>query len=79
MAKEKPDAKNLNDLLKRLSEITEWFDDQEEIDVEVGLGKVKEGAVLVRACKERLQQIENEFEKIRKEVERNDDTPGDGA
>jgi len=69
MAKEKPDTKNLNNSLKRLSEITEWFDNQEEIDVEEGLKKVKEAAELIKASKERLKTIENEFKEIKKEID----------
>jgi len=69
MAKEKLDTKNLNDSLKRLAEITEWFDNQEEIDVEEGLKKVKEAVELIRASKERLKTIENEFEEIKKGIE----------
>ena len=69
MPKEKPDAKNLNDSLKRLAEITEWFDNQEEIDVEEGLKKVKEAVELIKASKERLKTIENEFEEIKKEID----------
>ena len=67
--KEKTDAKNLNAALKRLSEITEWFDAREEIDVEEGLEKVKEAVSLIKASKERLKAIENEFEEIKKEME----------
>jgi exonuclease VII small subunit len=69
MAKEKSDPKNLNSNLKRLSEITEWFDNQEEIDVEEGLNKVKEAVGLIKASKERLKAVENEFEEIKKEME----------
>lgn len=69
MAKEKTDAKNLNSNLKKLAEITEWFDKQEEIDVEEGLKKVKEAVSLIKASKERLKGIENEFEEIKKEVD----------
>jgi exonuclease VII small subunit len=69
MAKEKPDTKNLNNSLKRLSEITEWFDNQEEIDVEEGLKKVKEAAELIKASKERLKTVENEFKEIKKEID----------
>ena len=68
MAKEKLDAKNLNDSLKRLAEITEWFDNQEEIDVEEGLKKVKTAVELIKASKERLKSIENEFEEIKKGI-----------
>ena len=68
MAKEKTTGENLNNNLKRLSEITEWFDNQEEVDVEQGLGMVREAAGLIKASKERLKKIENEFEEIKKEV-----------
>lgn len=61
---------NLKDSLRRLNEIVEWFEKQEEVDVEVGLEKVKEGANLVKDCKARLAEIENEFEKVRKEADK---------
>lgn len=78
MAKQKL-SKNLNDNLKRLSEITDWFDKQEEVDVEAGLEKVKEAVQLIKTSKERLKEIENEFEEIKKEVdiEEDDETEGD--
>lgn len=60
---------NLKESLKKLGSIVEWFEAQEEIDVEAGLGKVKEGAALVKACKARLSEIENEFEQIQRDVE----------
>ncbi|MDO8436098.1 MAG: exodeoxyribonuclease VII small subunit [bacterium] len=69
MAKEKQDTENLNNNLKRLAEITEWFDNQEEIDVEEGLKKVKEAVELIKASKGRLKTIENEFEEIKKGIE----------
>jgi len=69
MPKEKPDIKNLSDNLKKLSEITEWFEGQEDIDVEEGLKKVKEAVGLIKASKERLRAVENEFEEIKKEVD----------
>ena len=60
---------NLNENLKRLTAISDWFDDQEEIDVEEGLKKVKEAAKLIKASKQRLKDVENEFEEIKKEME----------
>jgi exonuclease VII small subunit len=60
---------NLNKNLKKLSEISDWFDKQEEIDVEEGLKKVKEAVELIKASKERLKEVENEFEEIKKEIE----------
>jgi len=75
MVKEKTDAKNLNVNLKRLTEITEWFDAREEIDIEEGLEKVKEAVSLIKASKERLKAIENEFEEIKKEVDSEESHP----
>lgn len=60
---------NLKESLNKLNTIVEWFEAQQEIDVEVGLEKVKEGASLVKLCKKRLSEIENEFEQIQREVE----------
>ena len=69
MAEEKKESKSLKDDLAKLSKITEWFEGQQEIDVEEGLKKVKEAVVLIKASKKRLREIENEFEEIRKEVD----------
>lgn len=69
MTKEKPNIKNLSDSLKKLSDIADWFDNREGADIEQGLEKVKEAVVLIKASKERLKEIENEFEEIKKEIE----------
>ena len=60
---------NLNSSLKKLAEIVEWFQSQKEVDVEMGLEKVKEGAVLIKASRERLKEVENEFEEIKKSLD----------
>ncbi len=60
---------NLSDNLKKLSEISSWFEEREEVDVEEGLKKVKEAAGIIKESKKRLQEIENEFEEIKKDVE----------
>jgi len=65
--------KNLNENLKKLEEISQWFDNSKEVDVEEGLEKVKEAVVLIKESKERLKQIENEFEEIKKEVEKEEE------
>jgi exonuclease VII small subunit len=57
---------NLNETLKKLEAISQWFDSQREVDVEEGLKKVKEGAELIKASKARLSEIENEFEEVKK-------------
>ena len=69
MSKEKLNIKNLSGNLKQLYEITNWFEKQEEVDIEEGLEKVKDAVVLIKASKERLKAIENEFEEIKKEVD----------
>lgn len=61
---------NLNESLKKLDAIAGWFEARREVDVEEGLKKVKEGAVLAREAKKRLQEIENEFEEIKRGMER---------
>jgi exonuclease VII small subunit len=70
---EKPKTENLNTNLKRLSEIAEWFDKREEVDVEEGLKKVKEAVVLIKSSKQRLKEIENEFETIKKDIDIEDE------
>ena len=62
------EAKNLKNNLKKLEEISTWFNNQEEVDLEEGLNKVKEAVVLIKASKEQLKQIENEFEEIKREI-----------
>ena len=70
MAKQKSKDKNLNNNLKRLSEISQWFDSQQEVDVEEGLKKVREAAELIKISRGRLKAVENEFEEIKKEMDK---------
>lgn len=61
--------------LKKLAEISTWLESQEqsdEPDFEQGLVKVKEAAALIKASRERLTKIGNEFEEIKKEIEPED-------
>lgn len=60
---------NLKSDLKKLAEISDWFDSQEELDVEEGIQKVKQAGELIKACKDRLRKVENEFEEIKKDIE----------
>ncbi len=64
----KTDKKNLKEYIKQISQITDWFENQEEIDVEEALVKVKEAAELIKASKERLVEVENEFKEIKREI-----------
>jgi len=72
MPTEESSNQNLNNNLKKLSEITEWFENQEEIDVEEGLKKVKEAVGIIKISKGRLKEIENEFEEIKKGIDLED-------
>ena len=60
---------NLNENLKKLSQIVSWFEGQEDLDVEKGLQYVKLGAELIKSSRERLYEIENEFKEIKKEIQ----------
>ncbi len=55
--------------LKQIGEILEWFDAQEELDIEQALVKIKKAAELIKSGKKRLSEIENEFKEIKKEIE----------
>ncbi|MBU1177428.1 MAG: hypothetical protein ABIG88_02415 [Patescibacteria group bacterium] len=59
----------LKDSLKKIEEIINWFDKQDEIDVEAGLEKAKEGVSLIKSSKKRLKELENEFEKVKTGLE----------
>jgi hypothetical protein len=60
--------KNLDELLNNLTEISDWFENQEEVDIETGLQKVKEATFLLKEIKKRLEIIENEFKEIKKDL-----------
>jgi exodeoxyribonuclease VII small subunit len=63
---------NLTQDLKSLEAITEWFENQEEVDVEEGLKKVKEGAKLIKQSRNRLKEVKNEFQEIKDDLETED-------
>lgn len=62
---------SLSESIRKLEDIVAWFEGQEEIDVEKGLEKFKEGASLVKASRTRLKEIENEFREVGKTLEEN--------
>lgn len=72
------DSTNLTDNLKKLEEISKWFEEQDDLDVEEGLTKVKEAATLIKSSKARLVSIENEFQQIEREVS-DDNMGGQGS
>jgi exonuclease VII small subunit len=60
---------SINEQLGELEKIVKWFEGQKEVDVEKGLEKMKEGAILIKSLKSRLKEVENEFEEIKKDLE----------
>ncbi len=72
MAPKKTETKAPKDFKAHLAEIAailEWFDSQEELDIELALEKVKSASDLIKASKKRLGEIENEFKEIKKIAE----------
>ena len=68
----KTPAVNLTKSLEELGAIVSWFENQSNVDVEVGLEKVRAAATLITASKTRLSEIENEFRELEKEIGGND-------
>lgn len=60
--------------MRELEEINRWFQD-EEIDLDLGLEKLKRGKELISACRGRLKNVENEFIKIKDELQDTDSSP----
>ncbi|NCU41550.1 MAG: hypothetical protein EOM19_02380 [Candidatus Moranbacteria bacterium] len=65
----KLEKNNLSQDLQSLEKIVGWFESQEEIDIEEGLQKIRQGAELIQSSKKRLKEVENEFEEIRKTLD----------
>lgn len=55
--------------LDEIAAILEWFDTQEELDVERALEKVKTAATLIKESRTRLGELENQFEEIKIDIE----------
>ncbi len=54
--------------LAELEAIAQWFEEQNELDIEEGLVKVKRGAELAKSLKSRLTAVENEFREVEAEL-----------
>jgi exodeoxyribonuclease VII small subunit len=66
---EKKKSGNAENALKKLDEIVQWFENEEGLDIEEGLVKVREGAELIKDLKKRLAEVENEFREVKKDLE----------
>lgn len=53
--------------LKDLEEINEWFQ-KDDLDLDKGLTKLKNGSKLIKACKKHLTEVENEFINIKNDL-----------
>ena len=61
-------GKKISEDLNKLESIVHWFEEQEEVDVEEGLAKVRTGATLIKELKGKLKNVENEFTEIKKDL-----------
>ena len=65
---------NLQEALKKLEQLVKELE-QKDVDVEAGLAKFKEGVGLVKLCQGQLHEAENEFKKLKAELEAEDEEP----
>lgn len=64
----KKDNFNFKKAFEELEQINEWFSNQ-DIDIDEGLKRFRRGMEIVKDAKERLKEVENEFEEIKKDLE----------
>jgi exodeoxyribonuclease VII small subunit len=62
------DKNNLQSALKQLEAIVDDLSNK-DVDVESGLAKFKTGVDLIKFCRGQLKQAENEFQKLKAELE----------
>lgn len=60
---------NLKEYLEDIRKISDWFENQEEIDLEQALVKIREAGELIKLSKDRLVEVENEFKEIKAKIE----------
>lgn len=60
--------KNIQKSLEELNKIVEKLD-KKDINVEEALKEFKKGVSLIKDCKSKLENIENEFDELKKELE----------
>lgn len=63
-----PEKQTIEQSLNRLEKIVEELNAR-DVDVEEGLKKFKEGVELVKLCRNRLGEAENEFKKLQAELD----------
>ena len=60
---------DLKKYLEDIKKISDWFEEQEEIDLEEALVKIREAGELIKLSKDRLVEVENEFKEIKTKIE----------
>ena len=60
---------NLKQYIEDIKKISDWFEEQEEIDLEEALIKIREAGDLIKLSKDRLVEVENEFKEIKVKIE----------
>jgi hypothetical protein len=60
---------DLKKYLEDIKRISDWFEEQEEIDLEEALVKIREAGELIKLSKDRLVEVENEFREIKTKIE----------
>jgi len=66
------DKQNLKDALQKLEKIADDLSNK-DVDVEAGLDKFKDGVALIKFCRGQLKKAENEFKKLKDELEVEDE------
>lgn len=59
---------NVQQALQKLEQLVKELE-QKDVDVDAGLAKFKEGVGLVKICQSQLKEAENEFRKLKAELE----------
>lgn len=59
--------------ITELEEINRWFQ-EEDVDLDEGLKRLKKGKDLIKQCRKRLKSVENEFIKIKDEFNETEDS-----
>jgi exodeoxyribonuclease VII small subunit len=65
----KKKAMNFSKAFAELEEITEWFDSEENLDLDKGLKQFERGLELASELKKKLGEVESKVEEIKKKFE----------
>lgn len=69
MAKVKKAEESFKKIFDELESINDWFSGQ-DIDLDEALEKFKRGMELVKKSREKLKKVENNFEEIKKDLQK---------